>query len=290
VSADELAEVHKKAKKDLQSKVTALRKTVTKGDKKKKREVDAEIEALERDFEDKCRLEIDELKKKNDQNQNEQKQPVAVVHKEDEENNEVTDEKQQRISKAKKRKEKKERDELNREQAIAAQEIENKKGPAAVELKKITDKLVKRGLQVKDVKSDGNCMYYAVADQLDRVRSVTRTWQELRGAVADYMLARPDEFQPYLTTDEGDMMSEKEYGQYCERVRSTLVWGGQLELRAVADLFAVQVEVVQGEGGELVIGDHKDGGRLVLTYHRHMFGTGEHYNSTGPLVKVQSDE
>jgi hypothetical protein len=35
-----------------------LKKTVTKGDKKKKKEVDGEIEKLEKEFEEKCQLEI----------------------------------------------------------------------------------------------------------------------------------------------------------------------------------------------------------------------------------------
>lgn len=46
-SHDELKARHKKEQKDLQAKVTGLKKTATKGDKKKKKEVLAEVAQLE---------------------------------------------------------------------------------------------------------------------------------------------------------------------------------------------------------------------------------------------------
>jgi OTU domain-containing protein 6 len=286
-TAEELSEMHKKERKELQSKVTALKKSVTKGDKKWKKEVDAEVEQLEREFERKCQVEMDQLVERL---KSVKVNAAGEVEAKSEESEAVEAGKEvaakQKVSKAKKRKEKKEQSELSREQEIALQEIENKKGPAALEFKTIGDKLRRRGMQVRDMKSDGNCMYYAVADQLERKLSTSRTWKELRTAIYENMLRNPDEFQPYLTTEDGDFMDEEKYREYCEKIRDTLVWGGQLELKALADILAVQIEVVQSQGAELLIGDSvKSAGkeRLVITYHRHMFGMGEHYNSTEPL-------
>lgn len=46
-------------------------------------------------------------------------------------------------------------------------------------------------------------------------------------------------------------------------------------------------EVIQSEGRPVVIGDEfgdPSSKPILLTYHRHMFGLGEHYNSVRPLV------
>ena len=295
---NKLNDQHRKERKDLQSRITALRKTVTKGDKKKKKEVDANIESLERDFEQKCQFELDQLQEKFKSAKTLEEKSEFVKSLGDTQNKEEDESIQnlasnynQKVSKAKKRKEKKEKNEQDREQAIALQEIENQKGPALLELKRIQEKLRLRGLQVKDVKSDGNCMYYAVADQLSRNLSISKTWHELREKICDYMLENPDNFQPYITTADGDLIDSDKYQEYCEKIRDTLVWGGQLELKALADVLGVLIEVVQNEGSELVIGNETDGkAKLIVTYHRHMFGAGEHYNSTEPYVSTDDSE
>ena len=40
------------------------------------------------------------------------------------------------------------------------------------------------------------------------------------------------------------------------------------------------IEVVQAEGAPVVLGAGRPGETLLITYHRHMYGLGEHYNST----------
>lgn len=58
----------------------------------------------------------------------------------------------------------------------------------------------------------------------------------------------------------------------------------QVELRALATILGRPLGVVQAEGQEeVVVGEEEGGGRLTLTYHRHMYGLGEHYNSTDTM-------
>ncbi|RNA08586.1 OTU domain-containing 6B [Brachionus plicatilis] len=271
---ESLTNRHRKEKKELQTKLQSLKKSVTKGDKKKKKEIDAEIEKLEREFEERCTLEIKNINqstKQCDEKFNEQKLSGS------------TDIKAEKISKSQKRREKKEKSEHEREKAISLQEIENQKGPAAIELKKIKEKLLKKNLKVKEVISDGNCMYYAISDQIKTQLSVNKTFQELRDLTCDYMLQNTDDFQPYLTNDDGDFLGIEEYREYCHNIRNTPVWGGQLELKALSDVLKVSIEVVQGEGSNIVIGEDQKN-RLVIAYHRHMLGSGEHYNSTEPKI------
>ena len=54
----------------------------------------------------------------------------------------------------------------------------------------------------------------------------------------------------------------------------------QVELLALATVLGRPLTVIQGEGQEsLVVGSDQKGEHLTLTYHRHMYGLGEHYNS-----------
>ena len=60
---------------------------------------------------------------------------------------------------------------------------------------------------------------------------------------------------------------------------STPEWGGQVELLALSSILKRPIEVIQAEGAPVVVGEHFSSSRLLLTYHRHAYGLGEHYNS-----------
>lgn len=273
LTADELATQHNKQKKELTNKIQALKKSITKGDKKKKKEVDAQIAQLENEFKNRCTLELSQL---------------SVSTKESVEESEPTTESSTvstvKLSKAQKKRVKKEQEQKLRQEQIAFQDVENLKGPTHIELTKIKAKLAKNNLEIKEVSSDGNCMFYALSDQLKEQLGVDRSFKELRLLTSEYMLKNPGEFQPYLCSEEtGDPFTEEEYVEYCEKIKECLapVWGSMTELKALADLLKVRIEVVQAEGSEILIGTCDDEEkRLIVTYHRHMFGSGEHYNST----------
>jgi len=250
---------------------------VTKGDKKKKKEVDAQIEMLEKNFAEKCALEVGQLSSGN----------VATARDES-----VVEESAQKLSKTQKKREKKEQEERLRNEQLAIQEVENLKGPAHIELTKIKEKLLAKNLEISEVASDGNCMFYAVSDQLMSQLAVDKPFKELRELASKFMLENADEFQPYMCSEEsGEPLSCDEYEEYCLKIRECVapVWGSMTELKALADVFKVLIEVVQAEGSEILIGNDDGNGckqqRLIVTYHRRMFGSGEHYNSTRLLKK-----
>ena len=254
--------------------------------------MDAEIEALEKNFEEKCRLDLKELEEKTATQPNEEKTTTSdLVDRGGEEAEEKEKDKPNKPSKSKKRKVKKEKGEQERENLIMLQEIENKKGPAFLELTKISDKLKLKGLKIKEVNSDGNCMYYAVADQLSKHSLPNKTCQQLRELTCDQMLKNPNEYQPYLCSDEGDFLDEQKYEEYCMKIKDTLAWGSQVELKAISDALDVIIEVIQGEGSELIIGNSSDASKpiLVITFHRHMLSSC-HFNSTEEDVKCPDDE
>ena len=62
----------------------------------------------------------------------------------------------------------------------------------------------------------------------------------------------------------------------------TTAWGGHLEIRALSHVLHQPMKVVQGEGPPINMGEEFEGKgqpTIVLAYHRHAFGLGEHYNS-----------
>ena len=59
----------------------------------------------------------------------------------------------------------------------------------------------------------------------------------------------------------------------------------QVELTALSVRLERCIEVVQAEGAPVVVGEQWSDGqsRLLLSYHRHMYGLGEHYNAVLPV-------
>jgi OTU domain-containing protein 6 len=148
---------------------------------------------------------------------------------------------------------------------------------------------ISRNLKEKEIRSDGHCLYAAVADQLKlrdidlkpSIQDIDADWDS-HGPGGDYKIMRqvaayfirnnPDDFQPFL---------EQPIDEYTRNIRDTGEWGGHLELMALAKAYSVNINVLQGDGEvEMIEGSSDNCERqLWLAYYRHNFGLGEHYNS-----------
>lgn len=93
---------------------------------------------------------------------------------------------QKRVSKAQKRRNKKEEATRQRQEEISKQEIENESGARNVEFQKLKEMLKKQGLQIFEIPSDGNCLYNAVAHQVNHRKTITDC-KQLRKQAAEYM-------------------------------------------------------------------------------------------------------
>lgn len=277
---------HRKEKKDLQAKIQSLKKSATKGDKKKRKEVLEEISKLEIDVEKKQAEEL------NDLNNSKNKPVVPEDEPEPEEVTENCDGATQRVSKAQKRRDKKLREEKERAAEIAAQEELNKNGPRTLETQSITNILKARDLSLHPIISDGNCLFNAVIHQLDLKGCGVADIESLRDKTAKYIEGHREDFIFYMTNqDTGEVLNDEEFVKYCETLRNTPAWGGQIEISALSNVLKVQIEVIQATGPPTIQGaeEYSDKPKLVITYHRHMYSLGEHYNSTKPLVIEEED-
>lgn len=266
---DELASIenrHKKEKKELQAHIQALKKTA-KNDKTKKKELTAEIARLETELEFRHKQELQAVQATSD--------TIEVI------DNEVA---KLKISKAQKRRDKKILQEKEREEQIKLQEKENINGPRNLELQAVSERLQKNKLRIFPIPSDGDCLYKAVAHQLEHTRQKSLSVDELRNNVAEYIRQNKDVFIPFMSNPETcEMLSEAEFEDYCNKISSTKIWGGQLEIKALSSSLKCPINVVQATGPDCIKqGAEFPGPPLVISYHRHMYSLGEHYNSTCP--------
>ncbi|KAJ2784800.1 2-oxoglutarate dehydrogenase E1 component [Coemansia javaensis] len=153
--------------------------------------------------------------------------------------------------------------------------------------------LKKSGLYCKDMTGDGNCMFRALADQVD---GTPDTHARHRESVCEYMARHEDEFSPFM--DESCP-----FDRYTENMRRAGVFGGNLELVAFARNYRVDIKVYQVGGRVFVISGappsaptdpNRSMPAVHIAYHSY-----EHYSSVRnrsgphaglPNVKASSNE
>lgn len=278
-----LVKRHRKEKKDLQAKIQSMKNAVPKNDKKRRKQLTEEIAKLEADLSQKHKEEIGLLPSTPDTKVEELVNGVETLDMEGKEQEEV---KQQRVSKAQKRRDKKATLDKERESRIAEAEVQNLQGVRHQEGMKLTQKLAQQQLQIKEISSDGHCMYRAVEDQLAQrsTPGLTMSVKELRSRTAEHMRGHVDDFLPFLTNpNTGDMFTTDEFEKYCSEVEHTAAWGGQLELRALTQVLQLPIEVIQADSPTIKIGEEYNSEAITLVYMRHAYGLGEHYNSVERL-------
>ncbi|XP_062346129.1 deubiquitinase OTUD6B isoform X4 [Cinclus cinclus] len=247
----QLVKRQRKEKRELQAKIQGMKNTVPKNDKKRRKQLADEVAKLEAELEQKHKEELKQLKEASPEQNKEKK---AALEKE-------------------------------REERIAEAEIQNLTGARHLESQKLASLLAARQLEIKQIPSDGHCMYRAIEDQLKDHQN-SWTVATLRNQTAKYMQSHFDDFLPFLTNpNTGDMYSREEFEKYCDDIANTAAWGGQLELRALSHILQTPIEVVQMDSPPIVVGEEYSGKPITLVYMRHAYGLGEHYNS----VKVLTD-
>ncbi|KAJ7343531.1 hypothetical protein DFH08DRAFT_872956 [Mycena albidolilacea] len=168
------------------------------------------------------------------------------------------------------------------------------------DIKRVCDEL---NIEIHEINPDGHCLFSAVADQL-RLLSILpaeqATYHTTRRAAGSYIYSHQDDFLPFLPSATGEdgfgaldagLMSQVEFRKYCDTVRETAEWGGEPEILALSRVYNVPIHVVQAGRPPVVIHNPRDPStddqvmdkRVVrISYHRRMYGLGEHYNSLRP--------
>ena len=200
------------------------------------------------------------------------------------------------------------------------------------ELSSIQSQLDPLALTIHEIESDGHCLYRAVCHQLSihndsnfsDTNSEKLTHLQLRKLVAKHLRENKNDFIFFMETEDGEMMDDEQYENYCRRVECSSEWGGQIELRAIAFILQRPIRIFQHGQPPIVMGeefltmrpmtttttissensddDDNDSGSsggeiqqqqpqdnvLMVTYHRSYYSLGEHYNSV--VVKSKEEE
>ncbi|XP_030072288.1 deubiquitinase OTUD6B isoform X2 [Microcaecilia unicolor] len=258
-----------------------MKNAVPKNDKKRRKQLTEDVARLEAEMDERHQQEVEHLRLEISK-QVEVESLANGIGKLECEDGEKTAQ-HSRPTKAQKRRDKKAALEKEREERIAEAEIENLSGVRHLENQKLGHVLAGRGLQIKQIPSDGHCMYRAVEDQL-KERGSMLTLAQLRSQTAQYMQGHVDDFLPFLITPStGDVYTPEEFEKYCDDIVNTPAWGGQLELRALSHILQTPIEVVQADSSPIVVGEEYSSKPVILVYMRHAYGLGEHYNSVEEL-------
>ncbi|XP_029156829.1 deubiquitinase OTUD6B [Nylanderia fulva] len=286
LTEEELTQKHKKERKELQAQIQTLKKSICKGDKKKKKEIAEEISHLEESLEKRQTEELNAWKLAHVTLNDEETESTQVSEEVDKGNNSL-EQSTHRISKAQKRREKKANAEKERNQRIIEQEALNIFGKRNVEMEAIKEILSKRDLMIYEIPSDGHCLYNAVAHQLKINGETPLSLDDLRTKTADYLRENMNDFLPFLSNpDSENLLTPEEYEKYCNDVAETSAWGGAVELQVLSRILKCPIEVIQATGAPYIVGDdYSNGKKVMLTYHRHMYELGAHYNSVTKCVQ-----
>ncbi|KAJ6693102.1 OTU DOMAIN-CONTAINING PROTEIN 5-LIKE ISOFORM X1 [Salix purpurea] len=122
-----------------------------------------------------------------------------------------------------------------------------------------------KGLEVKKMLEDGNCLFRAVADQ---VYGDSEMYDVARQMCIDYMVTERDHFSQFIT--EG-------YTSYCKRKRRDKVYGNNVEIQALSEMYnrPIHIYSYSTEPINIFHGSYNtDTPPIRLSYHH-----GNHYNS-----------
>ncbi|KAJ6827593.1 OTU domain-containing protein 6B-like [Iris pallida] len=299
-SREQMLSRHRKEVAELQNKEVSLKKAAAKGSKAeqkaKKKQVEDEISQLSVQLKANHAEELASLGYKNTESRekddiNNLIMAIAGVSTKGHGDS-------SKPKKAVKRREKRAQQEAAREQRIE-EEQNNIVSDRMIENEKLEEKLKPLGLKVNEIKPDGHCLYRAVEDQLSfHTRNASPySYLELRKMAASYMREHTSDFLPFFLSEnkvevDSDSSPSERFKQYCEEVETTAAWGGQLELGALMHSLKKHVVIYSGSFPDVEMGkeykSENDSDRsnpsIILSYHMHAYGLGEHYNSVLPIL------
>ena len=151
------------------------------------------------------------------------------------------------------------------------------KSNSAKDFYKFQEQLKQSNLAMQEVKADGNCLFRAIADQLDGNQ---HNHDMYRQNIVEYIKQCEDDFAPFVEDD-------VDFETYVKNMKDDAEWGGQIELTACSRLYGVNIVIYHLDAPTYVIKNEveKASDTIKLSYH-----DGEHYNSVRNVCDIDSGE
>ena len=133
-------------------------------------------------------------------------------------------------------------------------------------MSKFRKQLASYGLKCIEMGGDGNCLFRAIADQLDGDEKLHRKY---RKDAVDQLESNKDIYSPFIEDDET-------IDQYLADIEKDGTWGGQLEIQALSVVHNFNCIVHQVDNPIMVFSNYPLGTVKTIHISYHL---GEHYNS-----------
>lgn len=297
---------HRVERRDLQNRVTGMKKQATKSTRK---QVNSRCEELDRELRSKQEKELreclaggsnDGLDDDDELTPEKLLQQLELGKQEEQAANSVpkvtttTDNSKKRRNRQKERLAKRDA-ELARMREEAEKEAAEQPNLKQIEQDALDDLCRLKGLKQLDIQADGHCLFASILDQI-RLRHTQEACYNiptgytgtrdtgsfdvytLRSLSSNYIRENEDDFVPYLF-DEATM-TVKDVDEYTKTMEETAQWGGEVELLALAKVLNCCISVMMsGRAAHKVNEQDSKNPELKLVYYKHSFALGEHYNS-----------
>ncbi|KAF7458177.1 OTU-like cysteine protease family protein [Cryptosporidium felis] len=159
-----------------------------------------------------------------------------------------------------------------------------------VELEVINRKLRDLGLKIHDIVADGNCLFGSIKHQMELKNMGSYSIKDLRRIAVDYIEGNREAMEPFVLASIEN--SDLSFEEYCDKIRDTNEWGGEVELVSLSNSLKLPITVIRSLNhrneyyGEefyqekMSQDSNSSDNTLYIVYHVHLFANGPHYNST----------
>ena len=97
--------------------------------------------------------------------------------------------------------------------------------------------ITSQGFAIYQVRGDGNCLFRAIAHQMDQDETLYATYRKL---AVDYMRSHPYQFKFNLRTEQDGTFDE-----YLKKMERNCEWGGHFETFSLSEAFNAQIWLFQ---------------------------------------------
>ncbi|KAI3647726.1 hypothetical protein MP228_007947 [Amoeboaphelidium protococcarum] len=273
-------------RKELRAQIQAIKKSTANMNKKDKKAAMEQVHDLEKKIQQlENQKDSEQQQTVSSQQSNSAVLPESLYKNSDKAGNNLEGGEQKKLSKQQLRKLKKQAEiERIRQDAINEPTVDL----AQIERQKIDQLIQSDGLSILEVAPDGNCLFRSIQDQIGNQYN----HEELRRMAVEYIREHRDDFAPFVQDDNGDLA---DFEQYCSDMADVnrAKWGGEVEIRALAHALKRDFVIYQAEFGILRVRHNEndtgyggsnptstdDDNSIRISYHKHEYGLGEHYNS-----------
>ncbi|CCK69659.1 deubiquitinase OTU2 KNAG_0C05610 [Huiozyma naganishii CBS 8797] len=292
---EEILKRHRKEARDLQNQITGMKKQATKSTRK---EVNSKCEQLKSDLDRRHSEELREVdqsgvpaagEEQSTDGQVDEVTPEQLLAQLNLENKPPKEEKApgQPQEQPTRRRRNRQKEKLARRDAEVEKMKEQARREAAVqpdlaklERQSLSEVCAKLHLHQYDIKPDGHCLFASILDQLQQRHPDTpQGWDvyKLRALACQYIRDHADDFVPYLFDE--NTMSVRDVDEYTTEMETTAVWGGEIEILALAKALDCPISVLISGSATHRVNEQGQRPELKIVYYKHGYSLGEHYNS-----------